>query len=70
MSVMPVRGVVLYVGGRNGDTTLALFRGVVNAVKGHRLAAPNLRTHPRQRRRQGRLAVVYVAYRANIDVRL
>ena len=40
-----------------------------DAVEGYRFAAPDLRTHTRQRRCQRRLAVVNVANRANIDVR-
>jgi hypothetical protein len=56
--------------GRDGDAARLLFRRVVDLVVGLRLAAELLRLHHRQGRRQGGLAMVHVANRPHVHVRL
>src|SRR5690606_31777269 len=68
--VVTARRVVLYVRGRDGDTTLTLFRRIVDLVEGTERATPGLRAYTRQSRRQGRLAVVHVTDRAYVHVGL
>ena len=68
--VMAVRRLVLHVRGRDRDATRLLFRRPVDRVVGLEFAAETLRTDLRQRRRQGRLAVVNVTDRAHVHVRL
>src|SRR5690606_25371583 len=70
VGVVAVRGIVFHVGGGDGDTALALLGGLVDTVERHRRAAPGLRAYPRQRRRQGSLAMVYVTNRAHVHVGL
>ncbi len=69
VGVVAIRGLVLDVGGVNGDAAGFFFGRRVDLVVGLDLAAVLGRQHRRQRRRQGGLAVVDVAYRADVDVR-
>ena len=69
--VMPVRRFILHVRNGNRNTALALFRRVVNRIKRAELHfRVVLRQHFRNRRRQGRLAMVNVTNRPNVTVRL
>src|SRR5690606_24019608 len=43
--VVTVRRFVFYVGGRNGDTTLTLFRSIVDTVERYRCTAPYFGTY-------------------------
>ena len=70
MRVVTAFTLVLNVAGRNRNTALAFFWGVINLRKISHLASENFRTNLRQRRRQRRLAVVYVSYRPHVYVRL
>src|SRR5690606_37583542 len=70
VGVVTGRGIVLNVGGRDGNTAGTFFRRIVDLVKGARFAAtPDVVTHLRQRRRQRRLAMVNVTDGANVHVR-
>src|SRR5690606_16599018 len=64
--VVAIRGIVFHVRGGDGDTTLTLFRRIVDLVEGTERTTPGLRAYARQSRRQGRLAVVHVADRAYV----
>src|SRR6056297_1787665 len=67
--VVAIRRIVLNVRSRNRDAALFLFRRIINAIKRYRCpTAPCLRANARQGRCQGRLAVVNVPYRADVDV--
>ena len=68
--VVAVRGLVLDVSGRDRDAARLLFRRLVDLVVGGERRAAGLRQHLGDRRRQRRLAVVDVADRANVAVRL
>ncbi len=69
--VVPVRGLVLHVRGRDRDAALPLFRSVVNRVeRTKRVLRVVLRQHLRDRRRQRRLAVINVPDRPHVHVRL
>ena len=69
--VVPVGRLVLHVRHRDGDAPLALFRRVVDRIKGPELhLGVVLRQHLGDRRRQGRLAVIDVTDRPDIHVRL
>src|SRR5690606_34064031 len=70
VGVVAAGGVVFHVGGGDGDTALALFRGLVDAVKGHCAAAPGFGANPGQGRRQGGFTVVDVTDGAHVDVGL
>ena len=61
---------VLHVRGVDRDAARLFFRRRVDLVVRLRLAAELGRQHGRDRRRQGRLAVVHVADGAHVDVRL
>ena len=63
-------GLVLDVGDRDGDPALALFGGVVDRVEGAVLGLTLQGEVLRDRRGQGRLAMVDVADRADVHVRL
>jgi len=65
-----VRRLVLDVGDRDRDAALALFRGVVDRVERAVLRAALEREVHGDRRGQRRLAVVDVADRADVHVRL
>ncbi|CUR46135.1 hypothetical protein BN2364_1694 [Alloalcanivorax xenomutans] len=70
MRVVTGRRVVLHVGGRDRNTTLTLFRGVIDLIEGaRRTGAPHLEAHPRQSGRQRRLTMVNVTNRAHVYVR-
>ncbi|MPN03881.1 hypothetical protein SDC9_151116 [bioreactor metagenome] len=60
---------VLDVRGVDRDSTRFLFRRLVDFVVLHRLGFALLRQRHRDRRRQRRLAVVYVPDRPDVDVR-
>src|SRR5690606_38416157 len=68
--VVAIRGIVFHVRGGNGDTTLTLFRRIVDLVEGTERATPGLRAYTSQSRRQGRRAVVHVTDRAYVHVGL
>src|SRR5438876_8847158 len=69
--VVAVLGLVLDVRGGDRDPARFLLRSVVDLVEGLDLAAAHLLgQHFRDRRGQGRLAVVDVTDRADVDVRL
>ncbi|MNE41454.1 hypothetical protein D3C80_1355270 [compost metagenome] len=68
--VVTVSRLILDVRGVDGDAARLLFRRVVDVGVVHRLAAAGLRQRHRDRRRQRRLAVVNVADRADVAVRL
>jgi hypothetical protein len=68
--VVTVLGLVFDVRGVDGDAACLFFRRRVNLVVGFRLAAKLRRQHRRDRRRQGRLAMVYVTNRPHVYVRL
>src|SRR5690554_1865666 len=63
--------IILHVRGRDGDTTLALFRSVIDLVKGTRLTVtPHFCTNAGQRRCQRRLTMVNVTDSAYVYVYL
>ena len=69
--VVPVARLILHVRRRDRDPPLALLRRVVDRIERARLVRRVvLRQHLRDRRRQRRLAVVYVPYRAHVHMRL
>ena len=68
--VVAVGGLVLDVGGVDGDAAGLFFRRCVDLVVGLGLAAELGRQHGRDRRRQRGLAVVDVTNRAHVDVGL
>ncbi len=67
--VVTIWRVVLYVRGRNGNTTLALFRCIVDTVKCNSIATPNFRTYASQGCSQGSFTMVNVTDGANVYVR-
>ncbi len=67
---MTGRGVVFYVGGVDGDTTLTLFRGLVDLVEGEGLTTVVLGQHVGDGGGQGGLTVVNVADGTHVYVRL
>src|SRR6185312_15488471 len=71
VSIVAVRRLVLYVRGRDRDAALALFRSVVDRVERAELVVRVvLGKYLRDRRGQGRLAVIDVPDRADVYVRL
>ncbi len=70
VGVVPLVGLVLHVGRGDGDPALALLGRVVDGVERAGLAAGLLREHRRDGRRERGLAVVHVADRADVHVRL
>src|SRR6056297_451965 len=68
--VVTRRALVLDVRRRNRDPASTLLRGIVDLVESPRLATKLLRAYLRQRRRQRRLAMVNVADRPHVHVRL
>ncbi len=70
VGVVALGRLVLDVRGGNGDAALALLGGVVDLVVGARFPAKLLRLVRGDRRRQRGLAMVDVANRADVDVRL
>ncbi len=70
VGVVPVVRLVLDVGDRDRDPALLLLRRLVDHVELHLRGPARLRQHLRNRARQRRLAVVHVADRANVHVRL
>ncbi len=70
VGVVPVLGLVLDVGGVDGDAARLLFGRRVDLVVRLGLAAEQLAQHGRDRRRQRRLAVVDVANGPHVHVRL
>ena len=70
VGVVPVLGLVLDVGGVDGDAARLLLGRRVDLVVRLGLAAEQLAQHRRDRRRQGRLAVVDVTDRPHVHVRL
>ena len=70
VGIVPVRRLVLDVSRRNGDTAGTLLGRLVNLVIRLKLGAAGLRHHLRDRCRQCRLAVVNMADRANVHMRL
>jgi hypothetical protein len=70
VGVMAGVGLVLDVGDRDGDAALALLGGVVDRVEGAVLGLALQGEVLRDRRGEARLAVVDVADRADVDVRL
>jgi hypothetical protein len=69
--VVAVRRLVLDVRGVDRDAARLLLGSVVDLVEGlHGRVAACLREHLRDRRRQGRLPVVDVTDRADVEVRL
>ena len=70
MRVVPLVGLVLDVGDRDGDAALALLGRLVDLVKGGILGLARAGQHLGDRRRQRRLAVVNVPDRAHVHMRL
>src|SRR5579883_2341467 len=69
--IVPVRRLVLDVRGGDRDTTLALFRRIINRIKRPELdLRVVLRQHLRDRRRQRRLPMIDMSDRPHIHVRL
>ena len=68
--VMTQSRIVLYVCGRDGDTTLTLFWSVVDLVESLHLAAPGLCTNASQSSSQSSFTVVNVTDGADVYVRL
>ena len=68
--IVTVRRLILNVRRRNRDATRTLLRCLVNLIIGLKLSAASLGHNLRNRRRQRRLAVVNMANRANVHVRL
>jgi hypothetical protein len=68
VSVVPVLGLVLDVRYRYRYSALPLLGSVVDLVELRLFGQTRMRQNTRYRRRQSRLAVVHVAYRAHIDV--
>ena len=68
--VVPVRAFVFHVRRRDRDPARLFFRRRVDLVVRLELAAKPLRANLRQRRRQRRLAVIHVADRAHVHMRL
>ncbi len=68
--VVPVRRLVLDMRRRDRDPARLLLRRLVNLVERREFRAPRLRQDLRDRRRQRRLAVVNVANRSHVAVRL
>src|SRR5687767_3105200 len=58
VGVMTLAGVVFHMRGRNRNTALAFLRRIVNLIKCPERTPPGFRTHPGQRSRQRRLAMV------------
>ena len=70
VSVVAVGRFVFNVGGVDGDAACLFFRRCVNLVVGLGFAAKLLRQNGRDRRRQGRLAMVHVTDGAHVYVGL
>ena len=70
MGVMARFRFIFNVRRRDRNAALALFRGLVDLVKRHKLRAAQLTQRLRNRRRQSRLAVIDMPNRANIAMRL
>ena len=70
MRIMPLRRLVLDMRGRDRDAARPLLRRLVDLVERHKGAAPRLRHHLGDRRRQRRLAVIDVTDRADVAMRL
>src|SRR5690554_1092328 len=69
--VVTSRGIVLYVRGRDGDTTRTLFRCVIDLIESTQLAStPNFVTHTSQGGGQSGLTMVNVTNGAHVYVRL
>jgi hypothetical protein len=68
--VVTSRRFVLYVGSRDGDTTLTLFRSIIDAVEGNGSAAPYFCTYASQCGSQSSFTVVNVADSTNVNVGL
>src|SRR5215208_5813080 len=70
VGVVPLVGLILHVRRRDRDAARLLLRRVVDLVEGLGLAAVRVGEHLRDRRGQGRLAMVDVTDGADVDVRL
>mmetsp|Transcript_18285 Transcript_18285/g.27618 ORF Transcript_18285/g.27618 Transcript_18285/m.27618 type:complete len:335 (+) Transcript_18285:323-1327(+) len=71
VSVVAIRGIVLNVGSRNGNTTRLLFRCVIDLVEGTRRACtPNFVTYTGQGSSQSGFTMVNVTNGAYVQVRL
>jgi hypothetical protein len=68
--VVALLGRVLDVRGRNGDAARLLFRRLVDLIVGRERRAAGLGQNLGDRRRQRRLAMIDVADRADVAVRL
>ncbi len=68
--VVAGRGLVFNVRGGDGDTTLTLFRSVVDTVEGNGSAAPHFGTYASQRSGQGGFTMVNVTDGAHVYVGL
>ena len=62
--------IILDVGRRNGDAALSFFRRIIYLVEILNFATMGGRTHPRQRSRQRRLAMVNMTNRTHVYVGL
>ena len=71
MGVMPVRGLILHMSDRDRDPPLLLLRRLINLVKRRirHLRVP-LVQHLGNRRRQGRLPMINMTHRPNVQMRL
>ena len=70
VSVVTGRGLVFDVRGVDGDTTGALFGGLIDLVITHDFSAAVLGQNHRDSSSQGRLAVVDVTNGADVNMRL
>jgi hypothetical protein len=70
VGVVPLGRLVFHMRRGDGDAARLFFRRGVNLVVGFEFATELRRHHLRDRRRQRGLAVVYVANRPHVDVRL
>ena len=70
MGIVAGLGLILDMRGRNGDAARLFFRRLVDLVIGRERRAARLRQHLGDRRRQRRLAMVNMANRADVAVRL
>ena len=70
MRIVTRLGLILHMRGRNRDPARFLLRRIVNVIKRLDLATKPLGQHLGDRRRQRRLAMIHMAYRADIHMRL
>src|SRR5262249_24296335 len=70
MSVVPLAGLILHVGGRDSDAARFLFRRLVDLVIGGELGTAALGQHLGNRGRQRRLAMIDMTDSPDVAMRL